>query len=231
VCTYAYQLALQGTALKVLDTDLHGGMTDLDDDDINSPYHPALQGSAAKKLAAVARLPRGSAVICVMTFLITFVAGIALHSVFSATSVVVVPGKRGSVVRNRAVSGRDWDKTANAARQIDRQVNAVQSMEDELSLADSMPDGRGPPGPRRDSRSSGRGAGADLDMPFLDPVQPMQQYAQYQQNRNNYETYKRDYRRQERRRKASRGSGWISAAMQTYIDEAKYLKAKLVKLS
>ena len=47
-------------------------------------------------------------------------------------------------------------------------------------------------------------------MPFLDPVQPMQQYDQFKQ----------DYRQQQRERDKSRSSSGLTAAMQSYIEEA-----------
>jgi len=187
--------------------DTPGALADLDDDeDINTSYVP--KSAAGQKLAAVARLPRGAAAICILTFGITLAGGLVLTTLVSATS----SGAGTSVARNRAVSGSDWAKTARAARSVDRQVDAVQHMQDELSLfSDMRGAGRGDGRRRRERRSRGDGdEGADAgDMPFLDPVQPMQQYNQYKQ----------DYRRQERQRRA-RKSGGLSAAMQSYIDEA-----------
>ena len=186
---------------------------DLDDDeDINADYVP--KNTSTRKLAAVAQLPRGAAAICVLTFGITMVGGLVLSALFSATA----SGVGGAVARNRAISGSDWAKTARVARSVDKQVDAVQHMQDELSLFNDMRSGGGgSDGRRRSDRRSrqGRGGGASYadqgDMPFLDPVAPMQQYDQYKQ----------DYRRQERRRRARKSkSPGLTAAMQSYIDEA-----------
>jgi hypothetical protein len=178
--------------------------TDLDDDDINAAYVPS-KSTASRKLAAVARLPRGAAAICVLTFGITLVGGLVLTSLFSATSTA----RRGAVAQNRAASSSDWQKTARVARHIDKQVDTVQNMEDELSLFNDMQAGQG--GRRSGERRSRRRAGGGgSDMPFLDPVQPMQQYDQFKQ----------DYRQQQRARAKPRASSGLTAAMHSYIEEA-----------
>jgi len=190
---------------------------DLDDDDINTAYMPSKSAAASKKLAAVARLPRGAAAICFATFGITLVGGLVLTSLFSATSSV----RREGVAHNRAVSNSDWQKTARAARHIDRQVDTVQNMENELSQFNDMQavqgraagrDAAGSVSARRgvERRSRRRGREGGSDMPFLDPVQPMQQY----------DEFKQDYRQQQRERDKSRSSSGLTAAMQSYIEEA-----------
>ena len=177
-------------------------LADMDEEDINAPYEP--RTNTAKKLAAVARLPRGAVAICVMTFCVTVAAGLVVTSLFTAT---LAAGQRGTLSRSKAVAHRDWQKTAYAARHLDTQVGEVQKMADELSSFSAV---QGDAGRqlRRNPRS--RDSGRDgRDMPFLDPVKPMQQYDQY----------RRDYRRQERQRRSSKGQA-MTAAMQSYIEDA-----------
>jgi hypothetical protein len=197
-----------------------GHFADLEDEDINETYVPK---NSTKKLAAVAKLPRGAAAICILTFGITLVGGLVLGTLFSKTQ----GSSMVAVARNRATSANDWRKTSSvdaAARHIDKQVNAVQNMEAELSLFDDLNPGRN--GGRGDGlRSRGRaslpagyktprsredgGGGRESDMQFLDPVQPMKQY----------DEYKKDYRQQERRRQASKrkGNSGLTAAMQVKV--------------